>query len=145
MTLRDWTLVYRHAPMGQGEVAMWYCLRRTRPSSSGLTVGRWYEEARPPGMEGRIPTVYLTVDGDEVTVPQGHLIIRETMADYSYAYNERIMQTQEGEPVSFEMSWVPVCPEGHRGPKQASRPTHHECSECGTNYAVPLKDSGPSA
>ena len=102
---------------------MWYCLKRKRPYDPpfGVTTGRWYEGTRPAEIEGTIEMVYLSVDGEEVWVPQKDLIIRETKADYDYAYNVGNMGTLErGAPTSFEMPWVPVCPE-----RSLSTPVRH--------------------
>ena len=124
---------------------MWYCIRRRRPYAPpfGLTAGRWYEDTRPVEEEGTIVIAYLNVDGEEVGVLLKDVIIRETKADYSYAYNVGRMPTLEHcKSTSFEMLYVPVCPEGHRGAARASHPTQHECAECERTYAVQLEDSG---
>ncbi len=119
---------------------MWYCLKRRRPyrAAFGLVVGRWYEGVRESGMEQRIPRAYLRVDDEEVEVPLGNLIVRDTKLDYSYAYNVESMQRVErGEPGPFDMSWIPVCPEGHQGPTTKMRPPEtHDCKECGKTYPV---------
>ena len=124
---------------------MWYCFKRRHPYDPpfGLEVGRWYEDMRLPEIEGTIETAYLSVDGEEVSVSLRDLILRETKADYSYAYHVGHMGTLEhGQPISFEMPYAPICPEGHQGTAQTSYPTQHECSECGTTYPVQTKDSG---
>ncbi len=125
---------------------MWYCLKRRRPykSAFGLMVGCWYEDAREPAIEHRIPRAYLRVDDEEVEVPLGKLVVRKTKADYSYAYNVTSGEEIEpGEAMTFDMSWLTVCPEGHRGPTtKVSPPAEHECAECGRAYPVRDEDSG---
>ncbi len=125
---------------------MWYCFKRMRPYDPpyGLVIGRWYEETRLAAIEHAIETAYLRVGDEEVPIPLRDLIVRETMADYSYAYNVGSMpRIEPGEPVPPDMLWVPVCPEGHRGPTTpTSPPGEHECSECEITYPVQLEDSG---
>ena len=124
---------------------MWYCLKRKRPykPSFGLVVGRWYEGLRESAMEQGIrrayPRAYLRVNDEEVEIPLRNLIVRDTKPDYSYAYRVGSMQgVERGEPVSFDMSWVPVCPEGHQGPSTTGglQPETHDCKECGKTYPV---------
>jgi len=115
---------------------MWYCLKRRRPygATFGLVVGRWYEGTRESAMEQRIPRAYprayVRVDDEEVEVPLGVLMVRWAKPDYSYAY-----YIASG---NFDMSWVPVCPEGHQGPSTTGglQPETHDCKECGEIYPV---------
>ena len=124
---------------------MWYCLKRRRPygATFGLVVGRWYEGTRESAMEQRIPRAYprayVRVDDEEVEVPLSNLVVRETKADYCYAYRVEIMPGIEpGGSTSFGMSWIPVCPEGHQGPSATGglHPETHDCKECGEAYTV---------
>ncbi len=119
---------------------MWYCLkRRRRYKPERLAVGRWYEGVREPAMEQWIPRAYVRVDDEEVEVPLGDLMVRGAKPDYSYAYHVENMQgVKPGEPVPFDMSWVPVCPEGHQGPSTTGglQPATHDCKECGEIYPV---------
>ena len=110
---------------------MWYCLkRRRRYKPDRLAVGRWYEGVREPAMKRRIPKAYVRVDDEEVEVPLGDLMVRWAKPDYSYAY-----YIASG---NFDMSWVPVCPEGHQGPSTTGglQPETHDCKECGEIYPV---------
>ena len=127
---------------------MWYCLKRRRryKPAFGLVVGRWYEGVRESAMEQRIvrayPRAYVRVDDEEVEVPLGNLMVRDTKPDYSYAYNMESMQRVErGEPGPFDMSWIPVCPEGHQGPTtKMPLPETHDCKGCGKTY--PIRTAG---
>ena len=126
---------------------MWYCYRRDylgEPESPHLVMGCWYEQASPPDMEEGIPTAYLTVEGVKTRVHLEDFILRETKADYSWAYDNmgNTGPLEHGEPISVETLWAAVCPEGHVGAEQASYPTQHECSECGKTYPVQLEDFG---